>query len=398
MGWRSGGEVLEDRLRFVLACEAGEPVSAACAAAGISRECGYKWLRRHREGGIEALRDRSRAPHDRPGAMSLEVAAAVLALRRERPHWGPRKLRAVLSERDPEVCWPAASTMGDLLRREGLTRARVRRRRAQPREVVFDAALAPNDEWAIDFKGWFRTRDGRRCDPLTMSDSASRYLLECRIMAQRHATVRAASEAVFRRYGLPRRLRMDNGAPFASQGPAGLSRLSVWWVKLGIALVTTRPGAPQENGRHERMHATLQEATTLKPAGSVAEQQARFDLFRDEYNEERPHEALGQIPPGRIYRRSERAYPERVEEPWYDARHQVRRVRSNGTLKWGGEAVWLGEALAGEPVGLLALESGDCLVRFAAVDLGVIEKRSGRFWRYGPARAGRPAAPEPART
>ena len=388
-------DVFEERVRFVVAASEGSaPVSELCRAAGISRESGYKWLRRYREGGVEALRDASRAPRSRPWAIPEAVGRAVVALRRERPGWGARKLRAKLMERHPEVAWPVASSLGALLCREGLVASRGRQRRAEPRERPFAAAQAPNDEWAIDFKGWFRTADGQRCDPLTVSDTASRYLLECRIMRQRLTNVRDACEVLFRAHGLPGRMRCDNGTPFGSRGPAGLTKLSVWWVKLGIEVLLIHEASPQENGRHERLHGTLQREVGGRARADAAALQAAFDRFRRDYNEERPHEALGQIPPGRLWRASDRAYPERVEEPWYDARHEVRRVNRHGQIKWQGEEIAIGEALVGEPVGLAELASGDWLVRFAGVELGVIERRGLRFWRYGPARPGRAVAPD----
>jgi len=386
--------VLEDRVRFVVAAESGAaPVSAVCAAFGISRETGHKWLRRWREGGADALRDASRAPLSRPHGTPDAIAALLVAKRRERPHWGPRKLLAVLREEHPDVAWPAASTAGDVLRRAGLVAARRRQRRSVPQQRPFAAALAPNDEWAIDFKGWFRTGDGRRCDPLTVSDTASRMLLACRIMSAKTAPVAAACDRLFREHGLPGRLRMDNGSPFGSRGPAGLSRLSVGWLKLGIDLALIEPGSPGQNGRHERMHGTLRQETALVPAASAAAQQARFDAFRQDYNTARPHEALGQVPPARLWRPSLRQYPERIEEPWYPADHQVRRVRSNGEIKWGGGHVFIGSVLAGEPIGLLELPSGPWLARFLDVDLGVVG-RDGSFLPYAAARPGRSVGEE----
>jgi transposase InsO family protein len=385
-----GTSVVEDRVRFVLSVERGEAsVSALCETYGISRQTGHKWLRRWRDVGVAGLVDGSRAPLRRPGSTVLEVVEALVAKRRERPSWGPRKLLAVLREERPEVIWPAASTAGALLKRAGLVQAQRRVRRAVPRERPFAAAVAPNDEWAIDFKGWFRTGDGKRCDPLTVSDTASRMLLECRIMQPRTAEVAVACEALFRTVGLPRRLRMDNGTPFASRGAAGLTRLSVGWAKLGIELARIDPGEPSQNGRHERMHGTLQRETAMTPATSLAAQQARFDAFRRDYNEERPHEGLGQVPPARLWQPSARAYPERIEEPWYPADHQVRRVRTNGTIKWRGGWLFISEALTGEPIGLVELPSGGWLARFLDIDLGVVDRRGESFLPFAAARPGR---------
>ena len=252
----------------------------------------------------------------------------------------------------PEAVWPAASTMGDLLRAEGLVSARRRRRRVAAPGRPFRAVTAPNDVWCIDFKGWFRTRDGERCDPLTVSDAYSRFLLACVIVPPRTDTVRVAVEQLFKRYGLPLAIRSDNGAPFAGTGAGGLSRLSVGWIKAGIALERIEPGQPQQNGRHERMHRTLKAETAKPPAASAGQQQVRFDRFRQDFNDNRPHEALGQQPPAAFYRPSLRPYPERLDEPWYDAWHAMRRVRTDGSIKWGGDLVFISETLKGELVGI----------------------------------------------
>jgi transposase InsO family protein len=374
----------------VVAVERGDaPVGALCAAYGISRETGHKWLRRYRDGGVAALADRSRAPLSRHGGVPEALAAAVLALRRDRPHWGPRKLVAALRASHPGEAWPAASTAGEILKRAGLVAPRRRQRHPVPIEHPFAEAVAPNDEWSIDFKGWFRTGDGHRCDPLTVADTASRMLLECRILPPRTAPVAAACEALFRAHGLPGRLRMDNGRPFAAGGAAGLTRLSVGWAKLGIALARIAPASPQQNGRHERMHGTLQRETASVPSASLSEQQTRFDAFRQVYNEVRPHEALGQVPPASVWRPSTRPYPARVAEPWYPADHEVRRVRENGEIRWRGGSLFISTALAGEPIGLQALPSGGWLARFLTIELGLVERGGESFLPFGPARPGR---------
>ena len=366
---------------------------SALRGLGISRKTGYKWLGRYREQGPEGLVERSRAPHRHGRSMAPELAEAIVALRRERPHWGPRKLRAVLMGERPEAVWPAASTMGDLLRAEGLVSSRRRRRRrvAAPGRP-FRAVTAPNDVWCIDFKGWFRTRDGERCDPLTVSDAYSRFLLACVIVPPRTDTVRVAVEQLFKRYGLPLAIRSDNGAPFAGTGAGGLSRLSVGWIKAGIALERIEPGQPQQNGRHERMHRTLKAETAKPPAASAGRQQVRFDRFRQDFNDDRPHEALGQQPPAAFYRPSLRPYPERLDEPWYDAWHAMRRVRTDGSIKWGGDLVFISETLKGEPVGIAETDSGDWIVRFADIDLGIIDRRTKKLHGFRAARPGRAEA------
>jgi putative transposase len=395
MAWRETC-VLQERMSFVLAhCDGCEPMTVLCERYGISRKTGYKWLERYAAAGLDGLKDASRAPH-RPGhGLAEATIEALVAVRRARPFWGPKKLRAFLRHRQPEVVWPAASTIGDVLRREGLSEPRRRRRRAVPTEQPFAAVTGPNDTWGIDFKGWFRTGDGRRCDPLTVSDAASRYLLACRIVEPTGAGVAAVMERVLREHGLPRSLRMDNGPPFASTGAGGLTRLAVHWAKLGIVLERISPGQPQQNGRHERMHKTLKQETLRPPAGDPAAQQARFDRFRAEFNQVRPHEALGQAPPASRYRASPRPYPAAIADPEYRAEEAVRRVRSNGEIKWGGDLIFLSECLVGEPVGISETASGDWQVRFAAVPLGTIDRATRTLRRAGP---GRPARSRPEQT
>ena len=385
--------VVDERTRFIVDWQRGiGSMTALCEAYGISRKTGYKWRDRFVAGGFGDLLDRPRARHELGHRLAEEVATSVKELREKHPLLGPRKLKTVLERERPNVSWPAASTIGDLLRREGLSEPRRRHRRPLPVTQPFADAHEPNDVWGIDFKGWFRTRDGRRCDPLTVSDAVSRYVLACRIVEPTTAGVRAACEALFRERGLPLRLRMDNGQPFASTGPAGLSQLSVWWLKLGIGLERIDPGAPQQNGRHERMHGTLKAHTSQPPAGTAAEQQARFDDFIVYFNEFRPHEALGQQTPASRYTASPRPFPECVQEPWYDADHAVRRVRPSGEIKWGGDFIFVSEALAGEPVGITETVDGDWLIRFCNLDLGIIDRRTKKLLRFAAARPGRSKA------
>jgi putative transposase len=284
-----------------------------------------------------------------------------------------------LCEREPDRRWPAPSTMGDLLRRSGLSEACRRPRYVIPLTQPLAAAQAPNEVWTADFKGWFRTGDGTRCDPLTVADAYSRFVLCCRIVAVSDQGVRPWFERTFREYGLPRVLRTDNGTPFATTGAGRLSRLAVWWLKLGIQLDRIDPGHPEQNGRHERFHLTLQQETTTPPARTPRQQQARFDRMRQEFNEVRPHEALGQQPPARHYRGAPRPYPARIAEPWYDATHQVRRVKDRGWIKWRGDRVFISEAVRGELVGVAETPRGDWLVRFMQVELGRIDRQTRRF-------------------
>jgi transposase InsO family protein len=349
------------------------------ARYGISRKTAYKWVARYVGDRDHGLQERSRAPHRHGRAQSAATRAVVLALRQAHPRWGPKKLRAVLQRRDPQRAWPAASTMGDWLRSEGLSVPQRRTRYTVPLTRPLAAATAPNVVWTADFKGWFRTRDGTRCDPLTIMDAWSRFVLCCRITPPSTVGVRPSFERAFREYGLPQVLRTDNGPPFATTSAGQLSRLAVWWLKLGIALDRIAPGHPEQNGRHERFHLTLQQDTATPPAPTPVAQQHRFDRLCREYNEVRPHEALGYDTPAQHYVASSRAYPTRLEDPWYDATHQVRRVKRGGVIKWQGAEVFVSEAVSGELVGLAETASGDWAIRFTHVELGRIDRRTRRF-------------------
>jgi len=360
--------VMDERMRFILEQEGGlDTMTDLCEAYGISRETGYYWLRRYREGGVAALEDRRRAPRQHPNQTPEKIQEAVLALRRAHMSWGPRKLKRVLWEKEPRREWPASSTIGAMLAREGLTVPRKKRRRVPPYTEPFAGAEAPNRVWCADFKGWFRTRDGERIDPLTITDACSRYLLRCqRVQKTDGERVRAVFESAFRQCGLPGAIRTDNGAPFASQAVAGLSRLAVWWMKLGIVPERIAAGHPEQNGRHERMHRTLKQETASPPSADARAQQRSFDRFRREYNEERPHEALAMETPSAIYRPSAREYPARVPEPEYGSAFQVRRVAEHGQFRWKCGKVFLSDTLAGEPIGLLPIDERFYAVYFAA--------------------------------
>lgn len=392
MTWGSSS-VMDAKLRFIADClEGSVPMSVLCERHGISRQTGYKWLGRYAAEGPAGLEERSRAPLCHGRAMLPEVAARLIEARHRKPYWGPKKLLAVLAEQEPQRDWPSPSAVSELFRREGLSAPRRKRRRVLAVERPFTHVVGPNDVWCIDFKGWFCTGDGRRCDPLTVSDAYSRYLLELAIVEPTGAAVGKRLERLFAEHGLPAAIRSDNGAPFASRGAGGLTRLSVRWVKLGIGLERIEPGKPQQNGRHERMHGTLKREACSPPQATPARQQRRFDGFRQEYNHERPHEALGQIPPARLYRNSPRPYPAKIEDPAYGEDEQVRRVRHNGTIKWKGSELFVSEALVGEIVGLKQREDGHWIARFADIPLLLVDRSSGQAVRYGPGRPPRTVA------
>ncbi len=385
---------MEERMRMLSDYESGNwSVSELCRRYGVCRDTFYDWRKRRESGAPDWFADRSHAPHHCPQRTDPAQVEAIVSLRRRFPHLGPRKLLAMLDRRHPESGWPAASTIGDILKQAGLIAPVKRRRRPLDQQRPFAAVAAANDEWSVDFKGWFRTGDGMRIDPLTMTDSHSRFLIDVKIVPATIEQTRPAFAAAFQTHGLPLAIRCDNGAPFGSRAAGGLTRLSAWWLKLGIEPRFIHPASPQENGRHERMHRTLKAQTSRPPAANAAEQQARFDAFRRHYNDERPHEALGQIPPAELYLASPRTMPERIDDPWYDANHQVRRVRSNGDIMWKGELVFISEALVGELIGIAELETGDHVVRFCEHDIGLID-RFHRFRRFAPPRDGLRAAPE----
>ena len=365
---------MDARMRFVAAVMAEEDsMSALCEQWGVSRRIGYKWLARYQSEGPAGLQERRPGPRRVPWAITLAHAEAIIGLRRQHPTWGPKKLRAKLLALAPEQHWPALSTIGDLLRREGLSQRRRRRRRATPTRSGLRPPLAPNDIWCIDFKGWFRTGDGAQCCPLTVTDAFSRHLLCCRVTTPDYDGCRPSFEQLFREYGVPGTILSDNGPPFASLAAGGLSRLSVWWVKLGIGLTRIVPGQPQQNGRHERMHKTLKAETAKPPAATLAAQQRRFDRFRAEFNHERPHEALGQTVPAAHYTPSARPYPARLKAPVYPADFELRRVRPNGQIKWQGELVFIAGPLSGEVIGLCENDDGDAEAYFGPIHLGTID-------------------------
>jgi transposase InsO family protein len=367
MPWRES-EAVEERARFVVEYESGEwNMAELCRHYGIARKTGYKILSRWQERGAEGLKDLSRTPHRHPNQTPAEVEEQILAARHAHMLWGPRKLRSWLEARHPDRSWPAPSTIGELLKRAGLASRPRQRRRTPPYTQPFATAAGANDVWCVDFKGWFRTGDGTRIDPFTMTDAHSRYLLRCQAVAKTDtASVQAICQAAFREYGLPRAIRSDNGAPFASRAVAGLSRLALYWMKLGIQPERIEPGHPEQNGRHERMHRTLKAETAAPPQANPRRQQQAFDRFRQEFNDQRPHEALGMQTPAAVYSASPRHHPDRVPEPEYDTGLLVRSVYPHGQFCWKNNDVFLSKALAGERIGLEQLDERYWCVLFAS--------------------------------
>jgi putative transposase len=381
MGWMETCAV-DERMRFVMAIEGQEEAFAAvCRRFGVSRKTGYKWLGRYREAGVQGLTDWSRAPLNHRQAVAQEIAEHCLAVRRAHPTWGPVKVRAWLERRAAEIAWPAASTIGALFDREGLTVKRRLRRRSPPSSAPFADCEASNDVWCIDFKGWFLTGDGQRCEPLTITDAYSRYLLRCQALLRTDTEhVWPVLDAAFREFGLPNYLRSDNGSPFASRGAGGLSRLSVKLIKAGVTPERIAPGKPQQNGRHERMHLTLLQEVANPPARNMREQLERLRSFQQLYNEERPHQALDHATPADRYQASVRRFDGVLRKPDYGDDQDVRSVRYNGDIKWRGSTIYINEALVGEPVGLTENETG-WTVSYGPILLGSIEHRGDRLRR-----------------
>lgn len=381
MPWNQTNE-MKERLKMI-----GEYLSGGYGPAelarryGVSRKSVYKWIARYEQAGAEGLQERSSAPHHHPNATELEVVEHILRLKARWPHWGAPKLLARLQRESEAGPHPAESTVSDILRRHGLSNSIKRRAHASavPSSQPLGHARAPNEVWCVDFKGWFRTGDGSKCSPLTLTDASSRYLLRCQCLGSKTGgpLVQPIMISAFREHGMPCAIRSDNGPPFASRTLGGLSALSVWWLRLGIRLERIEPGKPQQNGRHERFHRTLEQHTASPPARTLKAQQRCFDEFRREYNHERPHEALGQTTPAEHYRPSSLEYPQRLPdarefpEEWHR-----RKVKPGGTIKWSGHEVHLTQVLSGEDVGLEPVGDGRWAVWFQDLELGVFDERT----------------------
>lgn len=375
MVWKETCPV-EERLKFVMECLSEEPnsLAALCRKYDISRKTGYKWLERYEPGDPRSLEDRSRRPWSSPHETERELVEAVLEVRRERPVWGPKKILWKLGKLFPEASLPSKSTIANILKRHGLVRDRPRREKVPRFTAPFAATNAPNDTWCADFKGHFQT-GLRRCHPLTVSDSFSRFLLRCDALRMpRYELSRPVFESAFREFGLPGAMRTDNGPPFASTSVGGLTKLSVWWMRLGICVERIVPGHPEQNGRHERMHRTLKEETADPPTDSLRAQQKRFDIFRGYFNNDRPHEALGQTTPASCYEPSPRPYPARLPPVEYPADFYAYRVPHNGVLPWRGHNLYISTCLANEYIGINHVDEQKWEVHFCSTLLGTIDR------------------------
>jgi transposase InsO family protein len=380
MPWKES-RIVDQRLQFLSSYQQKEmSLSDLCREFGVSRPTGYRWINRYKEVGPEGLLDRNRKPHGCSHATSEATENAILALRSKHPSWGARKLKARLEKVQPRVNWPAASTFGNILHRAGLTNPKQKKRRTTPCSEPFSEVTAPNQLWCMDFKGYFSTGDGTRCDPFTIADAHSRYLIRCQTVSRMDLSqVVAVCEAAMREYGMPARIRTDNGAPFAGTGLLGLSKLSLSWTKMGIVHERIQPGRPQQNGRHERMHRTLKEDTTKPPALTLRLQQKKFDRFRQIFNHERPHEGLNNETPASLYRRSSIMFP-RVLTPFtYPRGFQTRRVNTSGDISWHKDRVFISQVFSFEDLGFEEMDEEIFRVYFREIELGELDVTELRF-------------------
>ncbi len=379
MPWKES-RTSDERVKFIAQLLSGDTtMTDLCHRFGVSRKTGYKWKKRYDAGGPTALVDLSRRPHHHPTAMALSTREAVLAMRQEHPTWGARKIRALLERLHPAECWPAASTIHRLIESAGLVRLKQRRKTVRYAEPL-GAASRPNEIWCMDFKGSFECGNGERCDTFTVTDAFSRFVLYCQAIKNlNHEEVDRICDELMTKYGVPERIRTDNGTPFSSKSGLGISKLSVKWMRLCIVHERIEPGKPTQNGRHERLHRTLKEDTASPPAESLVEQRARFVAFQRCFNEERPHQALLMQTPASLYRSSARLFPGSLDRISYDGRHITRPVRKNGTIRWKSKEIFVTEVLRRERIGLLPTENGTFEVYFGKLRLGVLDSGTGTF-------------------
>lgn len=374
MPWKKVS-VMDERLRFVARLLEGEPMSDVCRAFGISRKTGYKIFNRYKQSGADALCDRSRRPVRYANQLPDQVERLIVATRQDKPHWGARKIRELLVRRlCGEIRIPSQSTIHAVLDRHGLVAHARHRAHHKAEGTALSAGLLPNDLWCVDFKGEFRMGNRTYCYPLTVTDHASRYLLMCEALeTTREAPVIEAFQRLFAERGLPTAIRSDNGVPFASpNGLYNLSKLSVWWLRLGIAIERIKPGHPQQNGRHERMHLTLKKEATRPPGANILQQQDKFDAFIEEFNSQRPHEALAMKTPAEIYLPSSRPYrglPD-LDYPFHD---RDVLVTACGRICIYRKKINLSTVLAGQKLGIKEVDDGIWLVTFMTYDLGYID-------------------------
>jgi len=370
---------MEQKLLFVAdAIKNLESFTTLCQRYGISRKTGYKWLARYESQGMAGLAEQSRRPKGHPHQTPPTIRQAIIELRNKvRSTPGAKKIRGLLVARYPNEDIPSETTIYNILKHEGLIKERRKRRRVSPYPQPFAPVRSPNELWSTDYKGQFKLGNGRWCYPLTVMDHASRFLIGCQgLEGPRFKPTQAAFIRLFREYGLPGRIRSDNGVPFATTAAGGLSRLAIWWIRLGVWPERIEPGKPQQNGRHERMHRTLKQEATKPASNSLRTQQRRFDSFRQTYNDERLHEALGQQTPRSHYSESLRPYPEVLPEMIYPDYLEIRQVQGSGVINWRGRMVYVGHLLHREQVALEEVDDGVWDVYFGPVRLGGFDERN----------------------
>lgn len=348
-----------------------------CEAYGISRKTGYKWVARFKSEGVEGLNEKSRRPSSHAGEIPYAIQQKIITLRqRFRTAPGPKKIAVLLEKELPNEVIPSTSSIHNILKRAGLIDARKIKRRVMPYKDPFKPVTKPNQLWSVDFKGQFKLGNGHWCYPLTVMDHQSRFLMGCQgLRSTDTAGTQKTFEQLFRGYGLPDRIRSDNGVPFASRSAGGLSRLSIWWLKLGILPERILPGKPQQNGQHERMHRTLKKAVTKPVSHSLSAQQKQLDEFQYEYNEERPHESLQQKTPSELYSPSSREYPSTLKEMTYPDYFLTLKVRSSGVLYWSNGQIYVSNLLKGEYVGMEEVDDGIWDIYFGPIRLGGFDQR-----------------------
>lgn len=376
MPWRNI-RPMDDKIQFVsLSLENLTTMTDLCSLFNISRKTGYKWLSRYMEEGPEGLQNRSKAPKSIPHKTSKEISEFIISCRKKHPSWGARKITQKAWQIAPHLELPSETTVNNIIKREGLTRKKRKRRKPSHPGRPSATAQSPNDIWTTDFKGEFKTMDGFYCYPLTLLDEYSRFLLDCQgLYSTGYSGAFKVFKRAFKEYGLPNAMKSDNGSPFASIGIARLSKLSVWWIRLGIDPIFIQPARPYQNGVHERMHKTLKDESTIPPAGNLKAQQRKFNSWRQEYNFSRPHESLQGKYPCQVYRPSLKKLPSRIPDIDYPNHFEVRLVSENRCFKWKQEHVFVSASLVKQHIGLEEVMDGIWAIYFSWKRIGFLDEK-----------------------
>jgi len=376
---------MNERIKFISNYleKSFDTFSELCVFYGVSRKTGYKYVKQFEASGLDGLKEVSKAPHQHGLKTSAWIEETILAVRKKHANWGGKKIYNWLHQEYPKTNWPAKSTIDDILKRHGCVRKRRVRSHVAPYTKPFSLCTSANDVWSMDFKGQFYLGNKKRCYPLTATDNFSRYLLDIRAFdGISSLKTKKAHELLFKTYGSPKAIKSDNGVPFASTGIAGLSQLSLWLIKLGVIPERIRKGHPEENGRHERMHLTLKMETAFPPMKNQIAQQARFDAFRKEFNEDRPHEGIDFQRPHWLYSTSERSFPKTLPKIEYDTRHvETRKVRTNGTIKWKGKELFLSELLIGETIGFIPRSEDEWNLYFSFMPISIFNEKEQKMYK-----------------